>query len=617
MADTGSTDGSREVAARYADILFDFPWINDFAAARNAVLDRCSGVWYLTIDSDEWLDGDVSELAEVVSTPALQEKYKVGSVVVRNYMDADLGKNYSEFWALRMCLMSEGIRYEGAIHECFDRRYKNLLTLQQTVLHHDGYVELTPEHQAVKRRRNMELLREELKKCPEDLRTLTLCIDSCEREDREGYLQTALELIREKKSMWEIYGPSIFRRAVWYAESENRGDVMEALYEEARSRFPDSLFTRLDNVYGMFISSAKNGAYSRAAAFGEAYLENLADYRRNGDPGGDHLRTSLFTDSPLMEHQARVHLAGTYSRLENWPAARDMLLTVDLGPLNMENVERFYRIAEELQGKEGLDLAPVWARFGEGLSALAAEDSDLGRGAAMLESEDPAELSRLLELVEDWNKLPGFALAHALAHGAAFPPPGRAVNSEDLASLAARLPKEQRLELACAPARPGTAQEVCWTNILALAAVNDYDWKEEDPERSSRLARAFAEAERVYLPLCYAPAALNPENLFLLPPIHRFGFFCGHAFEAADQGDELGFVRALRQGLESCEQAKPMVEFLLNHRPRIRPAATPEQLALAEQVRTILSRFAPDDPAVAELKNSPVYQRVAYLLEGR
>ena len=43
IADTGSTDGTREVAERYADILFDFSWIDDFAAARNAVMDRCSG----------------------------------------------------------------------------------------------------------------------------------------------------------------------------------------------------------------------------------------------------------------------------------------------------------------------------------------------------------------------------------------------------------------------------------------------------------------------------------------------------------------------------------------------------------------------------------------------
>ncbi len=62
MADTGSDDGSREIAGEYADILFDFPWIDDFAAARNAVMDRCSGEWFLSIDCDEWFDEDISDL---------------------------------------------------------------------------------------------------------------------------------------------------------------------------------------------------------------------------------------------------------------------------------------------------------------------------------------------------------------------------------------------------------------------------------------------------------------------------------------------------------------------------------------------------------------------------
>lgn len=39
IADTGSTDGSRALAERYADILVDYPWNQDFAAARNAVLE--------------------------------------------------------------------------------------------------------------------------------------------------------------------------------------------------------------------------------------------------------------------------------------------------------------------------------------------------------------------------------------------------------------------------------------------------------------------------------------------------------------------------------------------------------------------------------------------------
>ena len=54
IADTGSTDGSRALAERYADILVDYLWNQDFAAARNAVLERCTGIWYLTVDADDW-----------------------------------------------------------------------------------------------------------------------------------------------------------------------------------------------------------------------------------------------------------------------------------------------------------------------------------------------------------------------------------------------------------------------------------------------------------------------------------------------------------------------------------------------------------------------------------
>ena len=67
IADTGSTDGTRELAMQYADVLFDFEWVNDFSAARNAVMDRCSGKWYLTVDADEYLDPNISEFLRLLS----------------------------------------------------------------------------------------------------------------------------------------------------------------------------------------------------------------------------------------------------------------------------------------------------------------------------------------------------------------------------------------------------------------------------------------------------------------------------------------------------------------------------------------------------------------------
>ena len=35
LVDTGSTDRTKDIAARYADKVLDFVWINDFSAARN------------------------------------------------------------------------------------------------------------------------------------------------------------------------------------------------------------------------------------------------------------------------------------------------------------------------------------------------------------------------------------------------------------------------------------------------------------------------------------------------------------------------------------------------------------------------------------------------------
>ena len=62
IADTGSTDNTKEIAAKYADTLFDFPWVNDFSKARNAVMDHCKGKWFITIDADEYLESSPDEL---------------------------------------------------------------------------------------------------------------------------------------------------------------------------------------------------------------------------------------------------------------------------------------------------------------------------------------------------------------------------------------------------------------------------------------------------------------------------------------------------------------------------------------------------------------------------
>ena len=85
--------------------------------------------------------------------------------------------------------------------------------------------------------------------------------------------------------------------------------------------------------------------------------------------------------------------------------------------------------------------------------------------------------------------------------------------------------------------------------------------------------------------------------------------------DALDNGDATSYVRLLREGLNTYEGAKEMVEFLIDHTPQLRDPSE-ELKEMAEQIRTILSKYSPYDPAVAALKQSEAYQKVAYLIEG-
>jgi glycosyltransferase involved in cell wall biosynthesis/tetratricopeptide (TPR) repeat protein len=56
VVDTGSGDRTREIAKSFGAILGEFPWIDDFAAARNAALDHATGDYAFWMDADDRID---------------------------------------------------------------------------------------------------------------------------------------------------------------------------------------------------------------------------------------------------------------------------------------------------------------------------------------------------------------------------------------------------------------------------------------------------------------------------------------------------------------------------------------------------------------------------------
>src|SRR4051794_7642346 len=54
VLDTGSTDGTPELARCAGARVASFAWCDDFAAARNAALVLADADWSLVLDADEW-----------------------------------------------------------------------------------------------------------------------------------------------------------------------------------------------------------------------------------------------------------------------------------------------------------------------------------------------------------------------------------------------------------------------------------------------------------------------------------------------------------------------------------------------------------------------------------
>ncbi len=116
VADTGSTDGTPAVAARYGARAeawdFDPP---DFAAARNRTLERARGRWILVLDADETLDpASVPLIREAVARDENAGYY------LERVNRGGAGGESSTDYVVRLFPNRPEYRYRGRVHETID-----------------------------------------------------------------------------------------------------------------------------------------------------------------------------------------------------------------------------------------------------------------------------------------------------------------------------------------------------------------------------------------------------------------------------------------------------------------------------------------------------------------
>ena len=115
IVDTGSTDRTKEIAGRFTDQIYDFPWCDDFAAARNESFSHAS------MDYCMWLDADDVLLEEdQTSFLALKERLDPAvSVVMAPYHTGfdENGRVTFSYYRERLIKNRTGMSWVGAVHE--------------------------------------------------------------------------------------------------------------------------------------------------------------------------------------------------------------------------------------------------------------------------------------------------------------------------------------------------------------------------------------------------------------------------------------------------------------------------------------------------------------------
>ena len=207
VVDTGSSDRTVEIAREMGAKIFSFPWINDFAAAKNFAIDQAKGDWIAFLDADEsFTPEDAAKIPEILEY--------VGDDVdglLTGIVDLDENNHITSGGTMiRFFVNRPDLRYVGKIHEHLVRKGESGLHLtdatKQLAFLHTGYQEQEKKDKS-KFERNLNIILEILKQEPENCDYLgylgdTYSSDGKNEEARDAY-KKAVAAMPEKLGVYD------------------------------------------------------------------------------------------------------------------------------------------------------------------------------------------------------------------------------------------------------------------------------------------------------------------------------------------------------------------------------------------------------------------------------
>lgn len=116
IVDTGSRDATKQVAARYTDKIYDFQWIDDFAAARNESFTKATMEYIYVADADEVIDEENRERFRILKQTLLPE-IDIVQMKYANQLAYNTTYNFDVEYRPKLYKRLRTFRFVDPIHE--------------------------------------------------------------------------------------------------------------------------------------------------------------------------------------------------------------------------------------------------------------------------------------------------------------------------------------------------------------------------------------------------------------------------------------------------------------------------------------------------------------------
>lgn len=116
IVDTGSTDKTKEIARKYTNNIYDFVWIDDFAAARNFSFSRATMEYIYAADADEVIDPESIALFHQLKNTLLPE-IDIVQMLYCNQLELGTTYNFDEEYRPKLYKRLRTFHWQDPLHE--------------------------------------------------------------------------------------------------------------------------------------------------------------------------------------------------------------------------------------------------------------------------------------------------------------------------------------------------------------------------------------------------------------------------------------------------------------------------------------------------------------------